>query len=32
MTVTLTFKGFDLSTGSVVWPEIVGWSNGTIVY
>ena len=32
MTVTLTFMGFDLSTGSVVWPEIVTWRGGTIVY
>jgi hypothetical protein len=32
MTVTLTFKGFDLSTGSVVWPETVVWRNGTIRY
>ena len=32
MTVTLTFMGFDLSTGSVVWPEVCTWRNGTIVY
>ena len=32
MTVTLTFMGFDLSTGSVVWPEVCTWRNGTIIY
>jgi hypothetical protein len=32
MTVTLTFMGFDLSTGSIVWPEVCTWRNGTIKY